>query len=193
MKTSIFFFLLLFSFILCAQEKSSKEDIQLITDSTFIETEEDIELFEEVSDLDPKRSAMLSALVPGLGQIYNRQYWKVPLIYGGLAAFGHLINYNNELYNAFRNASIDRSNPPNPIVTIAGSDATLIRNRDNFRRNRDYLMILGTIFYILNVVDAHVSAHLDEFNVNEDLALSIEPSFDTSFGQNIGASFVIRF
>ncbi len=195
MKTSIFTFLFLFGFFLSAQESPEENrDIELITDSTFIETEEDIELFEEVSDLDPQRSAMLSALVPGLGQVYNKQYWKVPLIYGGLAAFGHLINYNNELYNAFRNAAIATTNgSENPFESVASTETSLIRNRDNFRRNRDYLIILGTIFYILNIVDAHVSAHLDEFNVNDDLALSIEPSLDSSFGQSIGASFVIRF
>ena len=178
------------TFGLSAQDRPA----ELITDSTFIETERDIALFEEVSDLDPQRAALLSAVLPGLGQVYNKQYWKVPVIYAGLFTFGHFINYNNELYHAFRNAAIAQSNGlENPFQVVTNSTASIVRN--SFRRNRDFLIILGSVFYLLNVVDAHVSAHLDEFNVNEDLTLSIQPS-STQFalnGQAIGASIVLKF
>ena len=131
-----------------------------------------------------------------MGQIYNKQYWKVPVIYLGLVTFGHFINYNNELYHAFRNAAISQANGlGNPLADIASSQDILIRNRDNFRRNRDFLVILGTAFYLLNIIDAHVSAHLDEFNVNEDLAISLRPSVQsTAMNSSVpGASIILRF
>ena len=186
--------MLLLATTILAQE--APRNIELIDDSTFIETYEDALLFEEVSDLDPQRAALLSAVFPGLGQIYNKQYWKVPIIVTGLTAFAHFINYNNTLYHSFRNAAIAESNGlVNPFDGVASTQAILIRNRDEFRRNRDFMIILGSVFYLLNIVDAHVSAHLDEFSVNDQLAFSIEPSFQTTAANTsaIGASFVIRF
>ena len=172
------------------------EDAVLLTDSTFSELEDDAVLFEEVSDLDPQRAALLSAVIPGLGQIYNKQYWKVPIVISGMVIFGHFINYNNKVYNALRNAAIIQSRTrTNPYSTIINSESSLVRNRDNFRRNRDFLIILGSAFYLLQIVDAHVSAHLDEFRVNEKLALGIEPSVQSTplFSQVVGVSFVLRF
>ncbi len=187
--------------ILCAGlapllAQQTDQNIQIITDSTFLQTEDDFLLFQEVSDLDPQRSALLSAIFPGLGQIYNKQYWKVPVIYVGLATFAHFISYNNDLYHSFRNAAISNANGlGNPFDNVATSQTILIRNRDNFRRNRDFLIILGSVFYILNIVDAHVSAHLEEFNLNKDLALSIEPSIKNTVANNqaFGASLILRF
>lgn len=182
------------STILLSQEKQSA--VEVITDSTFIETDEDIQLFEEVSELDPQRSALLSAMLPGMGQAYNKQYWKVPIIYGGLAAFGHFIDYNNKLYHAFRNATIAEANGEiNPFEGTASTSDILTRNSDSFRRNRDYLIILGSVFYLLNIVDAHVSAHLDEFNVNDGLGISFEPSIQQTpmYTQVVGASIILKF
>lgn len=176
--------------------QDTQTEVDLITDSTFIETDENIQLFEEVSELDPQRAALLSAMVPGMGQAYNKQFWKVPIVYGGLTAFGHFIDYNNKLYHAFRNAAIaEATGEINPFDGTASTVDILIRNRDGFRRNRDYLIILGSVFYLLNIVDAHVSAHLDEFNVNDGLAISFEPSIQQTpmYTQAIGASVILKF
>lgn len=178
--------------------KPSFSQNDYLSDSTLVELEEDdmIEVIEEESNLDPQRSALLSAILPGLGQVYNKQYWKVPIIVSGFIAFGHYINYNNQLYHAFRNAAIITGNGgENPYEGIVSSESSLIQNRDAFRRNRDYLIILGTAFYILQIVDAHVSAHLNEFDVNDDLAIRIEPTIQSSplFSQAVGASIVLRF
>jgi hypothetical protein len=196
MKKRVLFALLISSFANLLFGQQTDREIELIADSTFMQTGEDAQLFSEVSNLDPQRAALLSAVFPGLGQIYNKQYWKVPIIYVGFAAFGHFINYNNELYHTFRNAAISQSNNlENPLASVASTQNILIRNRDNFRRNRDYLIILGSVFYILNIVDAHVSAHLDEFNVNEDLSFSIEPSMQNSVmnSKAFGASLILHF
>ena len=168
----------------------------LIDDSTFMDSGVDAELFQEISDLDPQRAALLSAVLPGLGQVYNRQYWKVPIVLSGMLVFGHYINYNNRVYHSLRNAALSNNSVGiNPFENVAGSTESLVRNRDIFRRNRDFMIVLGSAFYLLQIVDAHVSAHLDEFAVNKDLALSIEPSIESTplFSQAVGVSLVLRF
>ncbi len=195
MSRNSFFFLFAFSaFGLYAQKTDRLKSTESLTDSTFILSDEDIGLFQKGSELDPRRAAILSAILPGLGQVYNKQYWKTPLVYAGLATFGHFISYNNIIYHALRNAVIAQSNgQTHPFSDIVRSPNILVKNRDQFRRNRDYLIILGSFFYVLNIVDAHVSAHLDEFEVNENLTFSLEPSIQrTSFTQLIGVSLVLK-
>ena len=168
----------------------------MIDDSTFMESAVDAELFQEISDLDPQRAALLSAVMPGLGQVYNGQYWKVPIVLSGMIVFGHYINYNNKVYHALRNAALSNNSAGiNPFENVAGSTESIVRNRDIFRRNRDFMIVLGSAFYLLQIVDAHVSAHLDEFTINKDLALSIEPSIESTplFSQAAGVSLVLRF
>ncbi|WP_350215763.1 DUF5683 domain-containing protein [Ekhidna sp.] len=169
----------------------------LIDDSTFAKADEDAELFEEVSSLDPQRAALLSAVFPGMGQVYNKQYWKVPIVLAGVITFAHFIDYNNKVYHSLRNAALITARDPesNPFKSIVTTENALIRNRDVFRRNRDMLIIVGSAFYILQIVDAHVSAHLEEFKVNDKLALGIEPSIQPTplFSQAIGLSFVLKF
>ena len=192
-KTIIILFMSFSILVVKAQEDDAPI---LLDDSTFTQVEEDAELFEEVSELDPQRAALLSALFPGLGQVYNKQYWKVPIVVAGVLSFAHFINYNNNVYHGLRNAALLTSQgQTNPYQSIVTSETALVRNRDVFRRNRDYLIILGSAFYILQIVDAHVSAHLDEFRVNDKLALGIEPSIQSTplFSQAVGFSFVLKF
>lgn len=169
------------------------------SDSIFIKTYQEIEMFKEQSKLDPNKSALLSAIVPGLGQIYNKQYWKVPIVVSGFLVFGHFINYNNRIYHALRNAALlDDQGIEHAFVNRINGRDNLIRNRDVFRRNRDFLIILGTVFYLLQIVDAHVSAHLDEFEINDQLSLQVVPTvqqtYSLSNGVGVsGVSLVLKF
>ncbi len=190
-KSIVVLLISLVPFVSTGQEKPV-----LIDDSTFMESAVDAELFQEISDLDPQRAALLSAVMPGLGQVYNGQYWKVPIVLSGMIVFGHYINYNNKVYHALRNAALSNNSAGiNPFENVAGSTESIVRNRDIFRRNRDFMIVLGSAFYLLQIVDAHVSAHLDEFTINKDLALSIEPSIESTplFSQAAGVSLVLRF
>jgi hypothetical protein len=193
MKKSLLLLLFIFSTLFLR----AQNDIILLEDSTFITNQDKVDMFQEVSELDPIRAALLSAMLPGLGQAYNKQYWKVPIVISGVVVFGHFIDYNNKIYHSLRNAAkLEAISPDlNPYNGIITSQEALIRNRDNFRRNRDFLMILGSAFYLFQIVDAHVSAHLDEFNVNDNLAIGIEPSIQSTplFSQAIGLSIVLRF
>jgi len=193
-QKSLILLLLSFTASVCYSQENKPI---LLTDSTFVMDEEvSGELFQEVSDLDPQRAALLSAVFPGLGQIYNRQYWKVPIVITGMVVFAHYINYNNKVYHALRNAAIiSNAGLETPYNGIINSTDGLVRNREIFRRNRDFMIVLGTAFYLLQVVDAHVSAHLDEFVVNKDLAFKIKPSIESTplFSHAVGVSFALRF
>lgn len=189
---------LLFAFSFCCISilGYSQDQPVLIDDSTFVKAEENAELFTEVSDLDPQRAALLSALLPGMGQMYNKQYWKVPIVLAGMLTFAHFINYNNNVYHGLRNAALlTAKGQPNPYQSIISTESSLVRSRDVFRRNRDFLIIIGSAFYILQIVDAHVSAHLEEFKVNDKLAFGIEPSIQSTplLSQAVGVSFVLKF
>jgi len=144
---------------------------------------------------DPQRAALYSAVLPGLGQAYNKKYWKIPLIYGGFFALGYYINWNNDNYNLYRGALfaiIDgNSNTPNPFPGF--TEDQLRQITDQFRRNRDVLIILTGVLYALNIIDAHVDAHLKEFDINEDLALSIRPaSINSNYYSAAGISFALK-
>ena len=163
-------------------------------DSLFLNSDlSQIETIKTVSELDPNKAALLSAVLPGLGQAYNNQYWKIPLIYGGGLIIGHYINYNNQIYNEMRNSLIaEVDSDPNTVNPYKDrfQETALTRNRDAFRRNRDLLILIGAAFYLLNVVDAHVSAHLNEFDVNDNLSLKVSPSIQSTplFSQALGFS-----
>ncbi|MBV6646471.1 MAG: hypothetical protein KI790_13530 [Cyclobacteriaceae bacterium] len=171
---------------------------QISEDSLFFETDEELEMFQEISTLDPNKAALLSAVLPGLGQAYNRQYWKIPFIYAGAIVIGHYINYNHQLYNRFRTAIIALDNESNPLIENPFPNATrasLVRSRDFFERNRDFLVIIGVVFYALNIVEAHVAAHLHEFEVNDGLSLKLEPSIQSGpvFSRSMGLSLTLSF
>lgn len=188
--------ILLLAFVFLSYFSHAQDRHTLNYDSAFAEADENAELFSEVSDLDPQRAALLSAVLPGLGQIYNHQYWKVPIIISGMMVFGHYINYNNKVYHSLRNAALsNKSAGINPYENVMSTTEALVRNRDIIRRNRDFMLVLGSAFYLFQVVDAHVSAHLDEFAVNKDLALRVEPSIESTplFSQAVGVSLVLSF
>lgn len=189
---------LIFSLFLLTILCDAKSQISR-ADSVFLATDGGAYEFQSVSQLDPYKAAFYSAVLPGLGQAYNNQYWKLPLIYGGGLIFAHYINYNHRIYQEMENALIaeadDTSLTVNFYEDIFGSEDILQRNRDVFRRNRDFLIILTSAFYLLNVVDAHVSAHLNEFDVNENLSLTIYPSIHSTplISRAAGLSVSINF
>lgn len=137
----------------------------------------------------------MSAILPGAGQVYNRKYWKIPVIYGGFAGLAYAIRFNQKEYNIFKEAFKIRldgnENTTDEFVGIY-SDNDLTTLKDFYRRNRD-LSIMGTgILYILNIVDATVDAHLFNFNVNENLSINILPTTNDQMIAGIGVTLTIR-
>ncbi|MDW3192157.1 MAG: DUF5683 domain-containing protein [Cytophagales bacterium] len=168
-----------------------------LSDSTFLMQEDSVVFFEEVSTLDPNKSAVFSAILPGLGQVYNGQYWKVPIIYGAFLGLFHGIRYNHTLYSDFNNAlRAEADSDPNTVNPFPGIEESRLRTiRDRYQRDRDFLIILTTIAYLINIVEAHVAAHLHEFKVNKSLSMKMEPKFESSplFSRSMGVSLTFNF
>ncbi len=128
----------------------------------------------------PNKASLYSAVLPGLGQAYNGKYWKIPLIYSGLSVMAFYIKFNHNQYVTFRTllfAELD--NDPTTVNNTALDVDGLRRNTDNWRRNRDLLIVLTGVVYVLNIVDAHIDAHFKTFDLDEDLTLKVRPSFDS--------------
>ena len=126
----------------------------------------------------PRKAAILSSALPGLGQIYNKKYWKVPIIYAGLLSSAYYINDNNIQYKRYKNAYLKRldNNPNNDDFVGKYSSGDLLILKDFYRRNREIsiLCFIGT--YIINVLDASVDSHLFDYDISEDISLQIKPT-----------------
>ncbi|WP_146201724.1 DUF5683 domain-containing protein [Sediminitomix flava] len=130
----------------------------------------------------PSKAALLSAVIPGAGQIYNKSYWKVPVAWAGSAIFGYLIGWNHVHYLESKTnlAYLTDNDPTNDELIddrFAGVSADAFRrNRDRFRRDRDFFVILTVVWYGIVVGDAAVDAHFKNFDLSEDLSARIQPT-----------------
>ncbi|WP_234734405.1 DUF5683 domain-containing protein [Tellurirhabdus bombi] len=138
----------------------------------------------QIRKIIPKKATVRSAILPGLGQAYNRQYWKIPIIYAGFGTIGYFINYMNGRTKFYREHwdKAYRSTTKTTQIEINGvsrtvAEGTLERGYNAFRRYRDLNVLLGVALWGLNVIDANVSAHLKTFDLTDDLSLRVQPSF----------------
>jgi hypothetical protein len=143
----------------------------------------DTSIYNEAYKLDsayqnPRKAAIMSAILPGLGQVYNKKYWKVPIVIAGFGTLGFFINYNQKGYLKWRLAYIDIQD--GVLDMDMGYDFPLTidqigRTKNSYKRYRD-LSIIGTAgFYILQILDATVDAYLFDWDISEDLSMRIEP------------------
>jgi hypothetical protein len=122
----------------------------------------------------PGRAALYSALLPGLGQAYNGDYWKIPIFCGGLMACGYMIQFNSLQYNRFK-TDYNNATKPNPSYQGGLTPDNLKWYRDTYRRYRDYSIIAAVAIYALNIIDANVFAYFHDFDVSDDLSMNIRP------------------
>lgn len=148
----------------------------------------------------PKKAAILSAALPGLGQIYNKKYWKVPVIYAGIAGLSYSFNLNQTKYISYRTAfkaRIDNDSTTSSQAAYDGySNDNLYTLLQYYQRNRNLTVIGGALLYLINIVDASVDAHLFTFDVNDDLSFHIQPVLINSVNRNeytTGLSLSIKF
>jgi hypothetical protein len=161
----------------------------------------------------PKKASIYAALFPGLGQIYNRKYWKLPIVYGGYAGLIYVLGWNNSQYkdffqgyriiaqytsavgmkteerkfldNLIKNPSISLDNP----ATFTYIATQLKSGKDYFRRNRDLTIIGIAALHVLSIIDASVDANLFDFDISDDLSMRIQP-MPVNFGnQNMVLGF----
>ncbi len=141
------------------------------------------------------RATTLSTICPGAGQVYNKSYWRVPLVVGGMATTIYCIDWNNRGYDRFKKAYRLRADyDANPDKYPDGSPdefggrytGTFLKNlRNSYRRNRDLCIIITAGLYVLQIVDAHVDAHLKDYDISEDLSVELEPMFDYSYNPGL--------
>lgn len=126
------------------------------------------------------KAAAFSAMLPGLGQAYNKKYWKIPIIYAGFGAIGYFVYRNNKDYKQFREAYIYVANGDtypinNPYVDKY--DQTQLKDAmDFYRRNRDLSIIIGGLWYTLNILEAYVDAHFFYYDISDDLSMHVAPA-----------------
>lgn len=125
----------------------------------------------------PRKAIILSAVVPGLGQAYNKKYWKIPIVYAGLGVGVYFLQDNLREVKTFkqhyRNATDD---DPNTFNTSGFSTGALQEKINQHKKWRDYSYLGLVAVYLLNIIDANVDAHLFNFDVSEDLSMSVMPS-----------------
>ena len=131
----------------------------------------------------PRKAAILSSTFPGLGQIYNKKYWKIPIIYAGLLTSAYYINNNNVQYKLYKDAYLKRldNNPDNDDFVGEYSSGDLLILKDFYRRNREISILCFVGTYIINVLDASVDAHLFDYDISEDISLQITPTSTADF------------
>ena len=155
----------------------------------------------EVSSV--KKATTLSLICPGAGQIYNKSYWRAPIVWGGLASMIYVVDWNNRGFQRFKKAYSLLSDyeqnpdkyPDGPADEFKGRySSTFIKNlRDSNRRNRDLSILLTAGVYIFQAVDAHVDAHLKDFDISDDLTVDLKPMFDCQYTQHNGTTPIFGF
>ena len=174
---------ILFIFFSVTVYSQTKKDSTISTTIDELKVEQALTEKRVIDPLRPSKAAFYSAILPGLGQAYNKKYWKIPIVVGGITGGILVYDFNNRQYNRYRDAfkrrlagftddefyGVDASG--NPLASPVISDDGLIRAQRQFRRNRDLAMLITIGIYALNIIDANVDAHLLQFNVDENLAM----------------------
>jgi len=128
----------------------------------------------------PTKATIMSACLPGLGQIYNHKIWKVPIIYAGFGIMAYLIVFNTGYYLDYKCAYIESVNKDTAgnyaYLVNRYSSTELASAREYYRRNLELTCIVSVLWYALQILDATVDAHLYSFNINKTLSMKIEPA-----------------
>ena len=154
-----------------------------------------------------KKATTLSMICPGAGQIYNGSYWKAPIVIGGFASMVYVIDWNNRGYQRFRtaynlrvdydnalkeyNAATDKTGltKPSPTDEFRGRyTADYLKNlKNSYRRNRDLSIIITAGVYLFNVIDAHVDAHLKDYDISDNLSMDVQPHIGNVYTAQSGS------
>ncbi len=146
---------------------------------------------------DPRKAMLYSAVLPGMGQTYNKKYWKLPIVYGGFAVLIYVVDAYQDQYLTYRQDLfyVVNEKPPTGLGTTGYNEDQLRQLVNQARRERDYFLILSSMWYALQFVDAHVDAHLKEFEVNPRMQVRLEPMMENTMltGRSTGVRLSLRF
>jgi len=142
------------------------------------------------------KAALMSAIVPGLGQFHNKKYWKPPIIYVGAGVITYFIIDNNRQFQLYKRGYDQRVSDPNASIdpSISGYSTENLRIlRDDYRRYRDMSVVFGVALYALNIIDAYVDRHLMEFDVSDDLSMHVKPFLYTANNHQFASGLTLNF
>jgi len=188
--------LLLFLAVFCCFYATAQ-----LTDSTVIypaTIAKDSLVKKEKTAFNPRKATIRSAILPGWGQLYNKKYWKAPLVWGALGTTAGIYIYNVKNYRLLKDAYIylsdnDQTNDGQVDPRFRNLSKEAIRSyRNSFRQNVDYSVLFFFVFWGLNVVDATVDAHLKSFDVDDNLSLHIKAGY-SEMARTAGISLVLNF
>lgn len=190
------YILLLFFFFVAIQVFAQQDSVSVQTER-FIPEDTDYKPYDALA---PARAAFYSAVLPGLGQAYNGKYWKIPIVYTALGVGVYFYVNNDEQYHRYRDAYKSRlaGRTDDEFTTEEGnqllSNDGLIDAQKFYQRNKEISLLVLVGLYALNIIDANVDAHLQQFNVNENLALKPAFNYNQFDGQtNYGVSLNFNF
>ena len=203
MRTTLLFFFVLFSLGFSAQV-TTNDTIRSSTDQAVTDTikgtDEVLEDIEKANTTErpkynPTKAGLYSAVLPGLGQYYNRKYWKIPIVWGAIGTGVGVTLYNDKQYKRYREAYVAELNgQPHEFSDIPGiTKEALGRTQDRMKRQRDYSVAITGLVYILNIMDAVVDAHLFDQRNDPDLALSPTVIYDPLAVQGSKAGLSLNF
>ena len=175
-KKFLLFCFFYFSFCLQAQDIGLQNSDEFVIDS---------QIRQSIMDpLRPSKAAFYSAVLPALGQVYNKKFWKIPLVYGAIGTSLYFYFDNDKTYDRYRNAYKRRlagftdDEFYGPGITPFISEDALIRAQRTLKRNKEMSMLIAVGMYALNIIDANVDAHLLQYNMDENLSLKPIIDFD---------------
>ncbi len=191
---------------------AQSDTLVLENESVYIEGARVEEMFTEKKH-SPHKATFYAAILPGLGQIYNKKYWKLPILYAGIGGAGYAIHFNSKYYKIYKSAYRDWiiQDPGNKsyldVIPAGWTEEMLQDNaswfeqaleskRQYYRRYRDlsYLLMVGV--YIIQIVDATVDAHFYDFSINDDLSMRVEPAMlpsETGYPSAVGIQLNLKF
>ena len=143
--------------------------------SLFIEAQ----TLKQENDHSAKKASIYSAIIPGYGQFYNKKYWKIPIVYASIGTAFYIGKWNQNKYLIYKEAFQYRTDKDETTIDEFEniySESNLVTIKNYHRKNRDLAYIICAGFYLLNIIDASVDAHLFNFSINDDVSLNIEPS-----------------
>ncbi|WP_072878247.1 DUF5683 domain-containing protein [Salegentibacter echinorum] len=184
------FFLLFFAWTISAQQQDSLMVEEPVARDTISKDKD----YKPYNALAPAKAAFYSAVLPGLGQAYNGRYWKIPIVYGGLGVGIYFYIKNDDQWNRYRDAYKARlAGREDEFLGRLSTDA-LIRAQEVYRKNKEISILVTAGIYVLNIIDANVDAHLQQFNVSEDLTLKPNMRMDNYTGKSqYGLSLNYKF
>lgn len=182
---------LAFLVLLLSSVRSFSQELVIVPDSVAQQ-----QSFDYAKRFDPRKALFFAAVLPGMGQVYNNKYWKLPIVYGGFAAGIYVMDFYQKEYAAYRTELLENlSGNTFPSTPSNLSEATLRRVVDFYRRKRDFTIVLMGLGYLLQIVDAHVDAHLKEFKYNPNLkriGLAPELNSDQLTGRTAGFTLTYK-